>query len=816
MGFFSDEEKTFTNLTFNDIFPKDYAVNAAKQAVFFTMDGMADFNSKFFSFKKSYRPRIKDSWMIKRGFKPNTPIKVDTIQKDLLLAEIQNTYDSDAHHISYFRISNGWIRDQAAFWLEKNGYNWSSKRNELIIVTQDEDGNDVETKYTRMDVKYKGENPDPNIPDNIDTIEATFTVVDDDTVPAYIIDIPNEFKEDTMYVEYYRNTNESDPLEVREEFYHFIIQRQGYDRLFISKDLVVTPIVPLKEEGTFRICSGPGGKATNSGSTNTGDSTGGLISNIFSGGIQNQSCANLKPGNNKYSDLLEASGIQESSAAYDACKKGQECGKTAVSEYLDKYGIDPIDIIESLEETDDDGEPIVDNAYIMTGLKVIDPYDITPGTYDSSEVQNLPPKFMKKAIPSPDGSKQTLTPEACEWWKRKNKRFRHSYARILYKTLSEYGSGTVNISLAGAQMMFTIDFDEELHEGILPEAVQEITSYGNTPTRSVVNTRYALIYEDTEKKNQAKQDFHDRLDNADGFFGTSLELKYGGPRYLKSIKMQVDANHYKIINIYELREEVRISGQWFLLFGDGRWTSDSDKDDENKGVGKKYPRLLVPNDLHNHVNFTEYVLMKEYGMHFMLYSEKTIVIKWWKKFIGLVIGLIICFASYGTACGWVQVIINWVIAYAVSYVLELILAEIDSPILKGIIRFVVGIVTALATGQLDLTQFTSEAFLSLASSATSIAVNTAQEIAMLEAKEQQELEMEQDAGDAISEGISEYENLDILPPEVILATDKSVHYSFLETHGPKALFDQQEMMFNYDALYDVSGAIDLRVQVRSG
>jgi len=830
MGFFSDDEKTFTNLSFNDLFPKDYSVTAAKQSIYFTMDGIGDYNSKFFSFKKMYRPRIKDSWMISRGFNPSSELRIDTVDNNKLLRYIQNTYDKNAGSISTYDISNGWIRDQAEFWLEKHGYDWSSKRKELKIKSKDEEGNEITTTYTRMDVDYKNKSNDPEVPDDINVIHTVFTVVDDSSIEPYIIDIPNEFKTDTIYVEYYRNTNSSDPIKVREEYYHFIVKREGHDWLFDSRDLVITPIVPLKEEGNFRICGKPSGKK---------------VPYVT---LQDQSNMELVKkelcqDNDSYKTIIQLPPDQENSSNADAikrrikkdiCQRGEECGKSAVTDYLNKYGIEPKEIIDALDEKDDDGEEIVDNAYIMTGLKILDPYDIEPGTYKSSEVQNYPPKLMKKAESNPDGSKYTFSKETCDWWRKKNKIKRHAYARLLYKTLSDYGSGNASISLAGAKMLYKLDMEEEeLTEGILPGSIIETENvYGEIERR--VNIRYAMVYEDKDKKNQAHQEYEDRKqektkddieggddsyngwDSIDKNVRKKNQDKYDYPKYLRSIEIQVDANHYRKLHVYEFREEVYISGQWFLLFGNGEWTSDSDSDDENKGEGKKYPRLLVPNHLHLHVNFTEYTIMKEYGMHFMLYSEKTIKVKWWKKFIGLFIGLIMCFASYGSSCGFIQVIINWAISYVVSYILELVLSSIDSPLMRMIVQMGMAMVGMLVNIGFDITSLTSEAFLDLASNLSKIAFNTYQQMEAEKLAEQRKLEMEIEAGENIDEMISNYEENTKIPAEVVLATDKSVHYSFMDAHNPDVLYNKMEQMYNYDSLYDVEGSVELRKQVKNG
>jgi hypothetical protein len=703
MGWFSDDKKTFTSLTANDIFPKDTIIHTAKRSIMFGSGGnIGKFNNNFFKFKHKYRVRIPDSWMIKNGFDPYTGSTIDKIKKKLLLKKIQDEYDKDARKIISAEVAAQKIYEQTEFWLEKNGYSWSSKNNTLYdIVTN--------TTYNKMNVSFK-KNNDPKIPDNRNIIVAEF-ITDKQADPAnpfpnpLYIELPNEFKKDAIYVQF-----ESNKQNQSNEIYWYICDKQSNKYLFESKNIIMSPVVALKEEGSFRFCSG-----------------------------------------------------------------NKECGKQSVVKYLNKYSIDSSNLIKSLSKTDKDGQQIVTNAYIVTGMATYDPYIIDVGTFKSTDVQNLSPRLLKRMQKSSDGAYYTVTKDVSDWWANINKRYRYAYARIIYDTLKYYGNGSISINMAGMSITYNIYTSIEIKQGVIDEAYIPLKDINGNIIGKRVNTNFALIYG------------HRRSEN-------------------RQIKIQTSKNEYTVMTIKALNQYTYISGQWFVYLNNGTWSSSSD--------GKKpanvyhYPRIIIPNEMIQFATFSQYSLIKEYGMHFLIYTEKTIVTKWWKKFIGLFIAILVCVVTSGSACGVVTILINFAISYAVNYFMGRILEHIHSPWARAIFQVGVILVQSFAGG----ISFTSENFLSLATSVVKIGYNAYQEINQQKLRQELEYKALIDSGKSIDSSISDYNSMREIK-QVVPAYDQSAHYSYLQSASPEYFYASQDAMYNYDQFYAVTEQLDYRVQV---
>lgn len=809
MGLFSDEKHTFTALAFSDLLPKDVSVPGVKKSLYFTMNDMQDFNNNYFAFKRAYRPRIKDQWMMDRGFSPSTKIDREQLSEYKLKLLIHDTYDSDISTIMDSTVDTGLIAYQVSFYLQNNGYDWSNHKKILTIQPpQNPDGTwPPKIEYNTMVAKYKANTNDPNILDDINTIVATFTNSFDASIDPYVIEIDNEFKDMNIYVLYSRNVPSGSDEDTKNEFYVYITERSDKDNLFDKKTITLSPIVPLKENGTFRICE----SASNP-------------------------LAQCKDGeyvrsprwSYDYSDTV----VDESE--FDKCKEGAECGVTAVTEYLDKYGIDPVEVIDALDDKDDDGEDKIKNSYLLTGMIAMDPYVIPPGTYSSTDAQNFSPRLLKDAVKSADGKSYYLSDELVKWWAHKNRRSRENYARVMFRTFETYGSGSTNIRLSGMSLSYEINMKTEDHDGVLDGAKIYSKDEDGNKVFSGVSTKYAIIeYKEVcvDNTNTSPQSGYYKDKFVPNSYKTSEKIcqdpvmkRYSSDEKVPikdieiKISWQVSKVKYRTITVTKFKENISISGHWFSLYGNGAWTSDSDKEDDNKGKGAKLPRIIIPKFIVDEATFGEYVSIKEYGMHIVVYAEKTVVVEWWKKFIGFAIGLLFCLLG-PAACSIGQLVINWIISYAVSYVLEQILSSIDNPYIRALVKLAIGAIQLLAGANFDISALTSEVWLDLAENLVIEGFNAYQQVKMIEMKEEREMalksEAEYKAAESIEESIEDSSGL-ILSNDMLLNVDKSVHYNFMNVNGPEALYSKIDNMFNYDVLYDVRGNVELRKQVKNG
>ena len=268
---------------------------------------------------------------------------------------------------------------------------------------------------------------------------------------------------------------------------------------------------------------------------------------------------------------------------------------------------------------------------------------------------------------------------------------------------------------------------------------------------------------------------------------------------------------YSEIVLTEFVQDIEISGHWFKLQINGSWTSD--RSVNPSGAGDKYPRLIYPLDLLNSLDFASYVLAKEYGTVFYAYSIKVVKTKWWHKLFGLLLAIVICFATALGGCGLVQVIINFIVAQLVSFVMDKILSLIDSPILRAILQFAFAAFQMMGGDFSKLASLTTENYLSLATTFVSAGKNAMAEIEMKDLAEMRKIEMNAEAGEKIEDNIDEMVALG----GVVQKADTSSHSSFVESRSPQAFYNASvENMYNYDQFYDASGALNWRINVVSG
>ena len=220
-------------------------------------------------------------------------------------------------------------------------------------------------------------------------------------------------------------------------------------------------------------------------------------------------------------------------------------------------------------------------------------------------------------------------------------------------------------------------------------------------------------------------------------------------------------------------------------------------------------RILLPYDITDKLRFSEYVTVYEHSFTLLAYAIKTVVVKWYQRFMGVIIGAIMCLMG-PAGCAIGALLIQVVVAIAVTLLLEKLMEMIDSEILKLILQIIVALVQ-MYMGGFDFEMLTVENYLKLANQVSSMALN-AYSVHM--AKEEALRKREEEADERIGERTSEYESAMTLYPKA----DMSAHYSAEEMNSPETLYRELlgDNLYNFDQFYDVDSQIELRKQVVPG
>lgn len=781
-------------MTLADLYSKEVQVQSFKQAEMAKWPPMSQYNMDFFNFKANYRGRYTEKYLTKNGFKPIGDGITYVLRENDFLAHLNSTYDASGTSLVSWKIEIGYLQEIARFWLQSSGHEWSNFNNQLIMeyaganaeelccsgavgiieptCCEDDsasgsasgsgscDGEMPSCKavYNILIVTFPNLSDDPNVEDDTSIIKIeAYNSLNEDIEP-YIVEIQNEFQDLALYSIYKHHPDD-------DEFYHYIKDRATSDFLFDQIDRTFSAIVPIKEFGELSL----------------------------------------------------------------------DDSKT--KRMLRKYGITADDLVESFNKTDDDGEPEVDNAYLMTGMTLRNPYVIEPGTFESAEVQQYPPQLMRKAERNADGSQWTLSEELCQWWYDKNRLRRKKHAVMMFDMLEYYGSGSTNVVMNAAEITINLEMTTETINGVLEGAIRSDgkirKTYADFLQDETVIVEKPYVYfrpygkqEDDYGEGGLAQDWiRELIQQQDesyvkdtcthDYTNEQIEAISGGGTLpvectVVKVRKQINPGQYKEIVVTSFNNYIKISGHWFKLHQDGSWNSDSDE--ENSGpAGEKYPRLVNPLEQLNDLDFMTFVIAKEYGTHFMIYSIKVVKTKWYMKWISVVFAVLMCFLPPGAGCALGSLLINIAVSYAVKFVLTSILEMIDSPLLKAIVGIVFTVVMAFVGG--DITSMTTVNFLSLASQIGSIAFNAYNQMKMIELKEARELEANIEAGQRIEDGIEAMVATGHIPNVL----DTSAHYSFIQSKSPDALYSRTyDGPYSYDSLWDFSGVLDLRVNVVSG
>ena len=431
----------------------------------------------------------------------------------------------------------------------------------------------------------------------------------------------------------------------------------------------------------------------------------------------------------------------------------------------------------------------VDYAFNICALQPHDPYLLKRcGRIPTEEVENFPLKVIKRAKPYPPGNRKTAThwdiecgpatkPGSIAWWAKKNKFRRKRFAKLFYQIMEHYGNGVTTVNMNG--MPNTLDIVQS------PPKIITGTFTTLTGEQSVVGSYWFEL------------------------IGQKI-----------TIRKQISDTEYKEIDVTTITQTLSIDGEYFRLKMDGSWRSSADEDNSG-GAGELYPQLWIPWDVYDRSDFTSNIIIKEYGIKFLFFTKVVIKTNWIWTIIAVIVTIIVCVYSVGIACPGaitalgtflgVNIVVAVIIYYAAMVLIQMALKEllsnIDSPWLRAIIMIVVVVVMAMA-GDFNQALSNTTTMLTLAASVTTILYNAYYEIEMTKLVEEQ---ARRDKNEDINNQIDMANS-----GSGLWQVSLEAHYSQNRANSADAQYSQMEGLTNFDQFYDVSGAINFRINVVPG
>ena len=760
-----DKKKTFTDMQFVNLLESDLSIKAARKQILWKSKGMANYNMQYWTWKHDYRSRYSEEFLKKYGYESTSSASLATMNNEKLFEYIDGKV-VDLNEIIDRNINIPSMDTAFRLHLQDN-YDWSN-RDELLIY----EGNTWELDY----VSYLEFNQSYR-PDDIRFLVGNFTCITATKLPLQI-QIDNTLTGSrSLVLKYTLTTGDID------EFYFYIEPVSTCpDNLWTEDELVMTPIITMKENGNI---------------------------------------------------------VQESKN---------------MRKMMNKLNVDSKDFEESLTELDDDNQPKIDNAYLLNGLSAINPYEIKVKQYSPTEAQPLPVALLQKIIhsgestkiPPPDpppggynewggvdyyggytedgsyvGGNQfgvpiahglpddepagrydnrtyNVTQKIADDWYNDNLREQSYLARALFRTFAYYvgifdreylekksnpfffgeyvedtpgiiHSGSMLFEQNGLDLQYSFDVEVETIEGRVRPEVNDKRS------------QCSFHFSGTEIS--TKNEEGDRTN-----YVTSDSLGYD----LLEIKVQITEDTYQVMKITNYSNTFIISERSFK---------------NTLGSPEQEHRILLPYFALQELKFTEYVTVYEHSFMFLAYAIKTVVIKWYKRFIGAILAIVLCVLGQ---CHIGALILKVLVSIAVTLALELIMELVDSDILKLVLQIVVMLIAA-GLGGFDFADLTMENYLKIATQVSKQVFGYYEQQMM---KEKAIEKKEDDAEERIEEKLANADSMMNLTPKV--STD--AHYSFADQNGSAAFYNNAlgAALFNFDQYYDVDGQIELRKQVKSG
>jgi len=749
-----DEEETFSELAFVQLNQTDLSIRATKKQLIFQKPTMQQYNERYWMWKHGYRKRYSKKFLARYGFEGESDGNSNGVD-DAKLTSYMQSVDPLFDYAIGASTSLATPEDMMHYHLQNSGSSWSN-RDKIL------DGN------RHLDYTSFKENGDPWEPNHHLHVVGRFTPVGGGAMTS--IEITNLYGSNAVFKVQYKRTG----AEETEWFLHLAYASSVPQGTTTTGALTLTPIIPLKEQGVV---------------------------------------------------VPETKGMKK---------------------MLRKLNVDADAFEEMLYETDEQGEASIDNAYLMSALPMINPYEIFPKVYVGKEAEALPYALLKEAETQQinpygvsghtEGLTQevniyTITPKMSEDWYMDHLREQAYLARALFKTFAyycgEFSPECEDIKNTGPRYLGKCvnDFEGSVGPGKPPledgfslhDLADRASNYGGFEVhKGSMSMIYNFSVSVKTYGGRVRPDIKDK--RSQGSF------RYTGPMQTAKDKDGEREIYYMWTeegsNIAELRIQVQIDetsyqemvvtdySNFIVVHGIAGSVTPA------ISVGMPFPaqenRLIIPYFVLYGVRFTEFVTVYEHSLCLMAYAQKVVVVKFWKKIIGVIIAAVICYFSSGTGCTFGVFIYQLIVGYLIGMLIQHIISMIDSEILKFVVQ-IIGWLIQLWMGGFDFSAMTTEVWLKLAVQVGTMAVKAYE---AHEIKAAAGAEADRQAQERIEEKMSYGDSMMSVSP----ALDMSAHYSFTENISADAYINEAlgSKLYNYDQYYDVDGEYELRKNVKSG
>lgn len=544
--------------------------------------------------------------------------------------------------------------------------------------------------------------------------------------------------------------------------------------------------------------------------------------------------------------------------------------ETDLRRMMNKLNISFSDFKESLEETDQDGEPLIDNAYIMNGLPLRNPYVYKPGLYSALDAERFPAALLIKMNKSKNSeeyieyanwliSESTLDfgevnssfyniynsftgaitqeqiddgylliPSVADSWYNEHVREQAYLARGLFRTFARYSdlyddecTDKMTTRYLGNCVKDTLVLDEEGQPALdeLGNVINE-KQISNTFTIEKLDMSYTYDVQVETFEGTVRPEISDRKSQGDIIYsGKLLSVKDDdGKRtttYTSDFDPPADPEEEQKVYVEDvLTIKVQINETQYQVMTitnySQRFTISGRIFNNTLSSPVEEHRIALPYEILDEPRFTEYVTLYEHSFVMLAYAIKVVKIKWYERFAGIIIGALVCIFSGGAGCSLVSFVVSTIVGIAVSYVISIILEMVDSEILQLILGMAVSL-AMMYLGGTDLSTLTAENYLKIATEISGkIYMNYQAEQAKIDA----EIERIKQAEENIDEKIGMIDEANTLMPKAYMGA----HFSSMDMYSPDAFYYQAygETLFNFDHFYNVDAQIELRKQVTSG
>lgn len=459
-----------------------------------------------------------------------------------------------------------------------------------------------------------------------------------------------------------------------------------------------------------------------------------------------------------------------------------------------RLNVRPEDFEENLSELDEDDEPVIDNAYLINGLTLVNPYIVESKSYDATEAEDLPTKLLdmvvkEGSVVGEDEDKiYTVSEEVATKYYDDHLVPQAYLARALFKTFAFYSNKVTVPEIASGSP----EKIQPYYLGVLvPDfEVESSSSFRSSHSLSLQYSFSAVVVTVSGSVRPSE------IDTTTGLLDPRKQGSYelvGDDKKTLVIKTQISETEYQEMTITDYTGTFFLSSKTFNFDIDTKATEH---------------RLVLPYFVVQEIKFTEYVTIHEHSFCMIAYATKTTVVKWYVRFAGVILGALLCLLGPG-GCAIGSLLVDLVISVVTTIAIEKVMELVTNDVLKMLLQVAFTVIQIYMGNPTDFAAAMSENFLSLASQVTQLAFGFYQQQG---AKVAAEEEAKKQANENIDDRLSNYNDSTITPPMSLEA-----HSSFISSNGPEALFNGMlESTLDYDQFHDMTGELDLRIKVVAG